>query len=362
MNKAFETMFSDSGSAQAISELSADVTVKASQTVINADVGLAKWRNKKAKAATGSLIANINFIGTSFTRGEGASDAQTKSFFALCRAAFIAKYGDAGEGFVPIYGYSDDARYTFTGSWNQDYAYGIANKGYSSAEANASFTFEFTGTGVDIVYTRMPSGASASCVVDGGAPATLETANAFAQTTTFTITGLSAGEHTLVVTKSNDTNRIYISGCTPKNAATAGIRCNMMGRSSATAADGAVAGSIPPETHNSPDLTIIEYLANDTPTDLTAYSASIQTIITAAKLTGDVVLLATCIAAATAENVLSHIAVLEDLAVTNSCALINVFKRWGNTLAGGALYTADFVHPADAGGYDIKEALMSVID
>ena len=339
----------------------------------NAGVGLRKWRATRAKLLSGTAeIFNLNVIGDSITEGYIATDMKVDGFFALLRAAAIAKFGDVGVGFFPsfhITNYTQEIVRTGTG-WLIVSVGGIGNRSYRTSVSGDYATVAFNGTGLRI-YTLMATFAGTFTVtVDAGEPTALDNEDVTTHVKYWDITGLSAGDHTAVITNTEEGRQMYIYGVAPLKG-TSGLRVNMMGRASARAADSLIETSgisaldLMFDASFAPDLSIISLGANEVldQTPLSEFKQSMQTIITAAQSTGDVLL--TSIGVRSGSFTIpqyDYVNVIKNLAFENSCAFLDIYSRWGGSegaIASG--YMVDTVHPNDAGHYDIASAIIDAL-
>jgi lysophospholipase L1-like esterase len=113
-----------------------------------------------------------------------------------------------------------------------------------------------------------------------------------------------------------------------------------------------------------PDLTIHDDGINDAfgSTAVATYKANVQTFITAAKVTGDVILMAPN--PVSAGDLTPYNAALMELALANNCVFLDLFNKWGGTTAAfGALgYNYDtYTHPNSLGYYDKADFIARVL-
>jgi len=152
-----------------------------------------------------------------------------------------------------------------------------------------------------------------------------------------------------------------------------------------TAVYGAVSSTFIPNTNIydqiptlkfiAPDLTIIDLTINDSNsgTALATYQANLQTIITAAKVSGDVLLMVgppSNTVQATNGTLDTYIAVLNTLGSNNRCSLVDLKAQWVSYANIQATFPyLDTLHPMTAGyqgpsanGYkDIGSAVITLL-
>ena len=74
-------------------------------------------------------------------------------------------------------------------------------KGLSSTQANVTFTFQFTGTSIDMTYLRGPTSGQIAVSIDGGAPSSVAAQDpTYAWTTAPLAPGLANTQHSVTVT------------------------------------------------------------------------------------------------------------------------------------------------------------------
>ncbi|MEV6010068.1 hypothetical protein AB0M29_25045 [Streptomyces sp. NPDC051976] len=100
----------------------------------------------------------------------------------------------------------DDLRVAYTGSWSSSGSRGDGDldNGVHYAQANgAAATITFTGTGISFLTETNSDEGDIGITVDGASKGTVSanTADRHAQQSVYTATGLTAGRHTLTVTK-----------------------------------------------------------------------------------------------------------------------------------------------------------------
>ncbi|MFJ8140662.1 hypothetical protein [Streptomyces sp. NPDC096013] len=209
------------------------------------------WR--AARSAAASAPATVAVIGGSSAVGFYASDLVTGNWPARLATSLQSMYGDGGSGYRSsmfsangIAGQDSAAitAWTATGSlitqsgtWtNGGFQIGPGwNYTYAST-ANAYLQFSVRGTSATIYVLGADGGrASWAYSVDGGSETTVtDTATTGLAVITRTITGLSAGTHTVKVRHAGTTGQyLSVLGVSAKNAA--GVVLHNLGRKNGTA-------------------------------------------------------------------------------------------------------------------------------
>ncbi|MBK3572579.1 hypothetical protein JHN63_01820 [Streptomyces sp. MBT65] len=212
------------------------------------------WRAARAAAGSGSR-ATIAVVGGSATVGFYASDLVTKNWPALLAASLQTAYGDGGSGYRSamfsangIAGQDSAAitAWTATGSlvvqsgtWSTGgYAAG-PGWGYTYSSTNGNYvTFTVRGTSA-VIYTLGSDGGRSSWAysVDGGSETTVtDTATTGLAVLTRTITGLSAGTHTVKIRHAGTTGQ-YLSVLGVSGTNDTGVVLHNLGRKNAIAVD-----------------------------------------------------------------------------------------------------------------------------
>lgn len=335
----------------------------------NTDVGLRRWRSALArvKAGTGQIV-NVSCLGDSISEGAHATSWVSGGFLGRINTELIAKYGDVGRGFIPVFFGNASPYWTFTGTWANYGTFGITASNKSSTIINSTATFAFNGTGVSIIVVKGPICGNFLVSIDGGSTTEYNTYNASVLNAfSIDITGLGTGDHTLVITQNEAGKNVILLGAYEIKG-TSGVRINRCCRYGTT-----VSHAMTYETAQyteidfwSPVLTIIAYLANDcgTGTNLSIYENNLQTLITRAKIFGDVLLVANGLHSTTI-NETQYASVMMRLALSNNVAFVDIVNRWGadgsyatNTLG----FLSDSVHPNDYGHQDMATAIINALE
>lgn len=187
-------------------------------------------------AAIANGKARVGVTGDSVLQGYAASNPDTLSFLGLLTAALKAKWGDGGSGFKsasfsstfinagnPAFSTAwASALYSLTGAWiNETAALNGPSSYYLGTVTNGStVTRVVTGTTVKTFTFGGPSSAgNFTYSIDGGAETgAISGVQAAAGPVVTTITGLTAGAHTVVVTASPGATTSYFGGITGENA------------------------------------------------------------------------------------------------------------------------------------------------
>lgn len=331
--------------------------------------GLRGWRLAKARLDAGvDEIVNVNFLGSSLTEGYNSAADDSLGFVDVVRTALTAKYGDVGQGWIgnryPVILSAANRRWVYTGAWNTFWGVGwlYLNNGQAVLGYSTSGTATITLPGTEInLFATCGSGqvATVTVTIDGG---TAETWTIPTGTklnyTVFTKTGLTDGDHTVVVTATtNASNRFELLGGYGTKG-TRGIRVNKMGAAGGTSTafgtynalwDGGYPNTDICVKHWTPALTVLDAIANDynTQLPLDTFRSNWQNMITQAKLHSASVV-ATSIGGIF--NVTKTIPIEQyqqivfDLAMANDIAYLDITKSLGGTHANASDFMSDEVH------------------
>lgn len=211
------------------------------------------WLAKLAAAdATHKAIAA--FVGDSIVQGYDSSNFETKSFFALTRAALQTGAGkDGGSGYVStvrstvadanISPWASPSKIAQSSGWTQSQGSGPANQLlYSNTNGN-TLTFVVRGTVVKVYYGRASTAGHFSIVVDGGAPTDINANNATNDLQVATISGLSDASHTVVITNTTGGASGYTAIFGVSGEKAGGVLCHNFGHTGAKAVDFSNQGS-----------------------------------------------------------------------------------------------------------------------
>jgi hypothetical protein len=340
--------------------------------VYNSDIGLRRWRAELAKVKQDTnKIINISCVGDSITQGAGSdsviSNWQDKGWRGQLNSYFASKFNDVGKGFRPCYSYDSANTYnpwTYSGNWTDlTTAYGVMSFCKKSNSQNDTATISFNGTGVGVVMAKNTNCGNMDFLIDGVSHPYNAYSTTVISASTYEITGLTAGDHTLVIKNNAPGIVFYLIGIYEIKGSK-GVRVNMLGKSAMT-----ITYAMQREDQLqaeidiwNPKLTIIGMCANGG-MDTATWKSRMQTLITRALQYGDVLLTTWGLQQDTTYTP-SYVAATRELAKENNCALLDIYDRWGsdynyaNTTL-GLIY--DTIHPNIYGHQDICDAIIKTL-
>lgn len=356
---------------------------------------LRKFSASIQRANNGGAAARIALLADSIGQGvNAAAPFNVHAWLYRLNAELATRFGDAGLGIDPLIDTAgQDTRYTTAGTWGRESgAVGFVTSGSSQTTTASGATLTYASptralTGIKVFYRVSSDGGSFTYAIDGGAasaPVSTVGAEAIASVT-IPLTGI--GAHSVVLTNGGATRLTVIAIEELMNSGNGGVKVGKFAQT------GAVVGGF---TYNAqptsalgclnvigaPDLTIIALETNDyanLATPLAQYTASMQTLITNAKLTGDVLLIA-CptpqrrrgpdgiggngddIPLGTSPVLADYTQALYTLADTNGCAVLDLQHNWGpyaTALANGVM--SDDYHPSEIGHWAYAQAVSAAI-
>jgi lysophospholipase L1-like esterase len=352
-----------------------------------------------ARAAVGRVRAGTGVmkslhIGDSTTRGFGAEGAYASTFpktldyptqFAKLLNSYyipaVSSFG-VGSGYITLGSVANDDRWTVGSGWAVD-AYGFGGEpsaaGLKSGSAylstsSASGALAYApGTScdrMDIYYYRSTGNGTMTASIDGGTAVVTDTGSGAAGVQKVTITASTiASNHVLSITRSSGAG-ILVLGVEAYLSATPQVRVANVGLGSTRTAEWAYSAaglgfySADCIKAYAPDVSWIMLGINDSryAVSSSAWTANMSTIIDACKVSGDVVLM-TVIPSLNGSSgtdtslEAAYRTACQSLAVTKSCALVDVYGRFGSyTLGNAAGYYYDGVHLNAPGYSDIAGA------
>jgi len=347
-----------------------DITKQVNPIIYNADIGLRKWRSALADVQSSTeKIINVQVLHNSIGEGFGAGSS-VKGWSGLLKAKLAAMFEDVGFGCIPhhLYDYYPTPLFTIGGTWVTAPGFGFNDSILYSANPNATAGITFVGTAVDILVVKGNIQGKFNASIDGGAAVEYDTFHdGEIFLSAISITGLSAGSHTLAITKVDDAAYLFLCGICPKKG-TRGVRVNLVGGNGGTSWNVSTTAKVmfAEIDYWGPALTIIEAFTNDvanlTPT---AYKGYMQTLISRAKAFGDVLLFPTGMREELYEHQQSeYFDALKELCITNNVCMVDAFNYWGAsfTTANSVLTVLDDnVHPNAKGHQDLFNLLSKAL-
>lgn len=334
-----------------------------------------------ASARAGSTTARILGVGDSTTFGSGGADTVVYPF-----NSYLYKMIDMLEanGDKAVYGLSvpptntntDDRWSVGSTTWTKTSFGAGANSSYSeTAGGTGSLTFtpRTIADTYSVYYIQYGSGGTIG-VSAGGSATTSQSTAGTNSVQKVTVTAPQASASNVVQIAHTAGGNVHIVGVEAYLSTEKSIVLGNAGVAGSSASGWASApvgstefGGIGLIKGYAPDLTIINLGINDAAASVSVatFKANIQSLITAAKLSGDVILLTMAPSQNAPTNVFEpqYVSALYDLADSNDIPLIDGYKRFGS--AYNAEFMADSVHPNDTGYYDVaaivSEALKSII-
>lgn len=323
--------------------------------------GLSTFKAAVLRAKSGSANTprgKIVVIGDSTSMGAGAGTSGTSNLNGAAQKSWpqgLQRFSGS-----PIYlsanswwatqGYDNAAGITLTGydtrlaqgaNWTPNLATlgGKVIRYATGAVNNFSFTPTYAFDTFDVYFLKNNGNGTCTVNVDGGSSlGTVNTNSGGALVWAKQTFTCAKGIHQINLVPNNDA-QMFFAGIVAYDSTVPGIDVIQ------TAIYGSVAGShttnvnpydvIPTLKFVAPDLTIIDLTINDSNagTALATYQANLQIIITAAKLSGDVLLMVgppSNTAAATNGTLDTYITVLKNLCAINNCALVDMKDLWGS--------------------------------
>ena len=366
------------------------------------------WKAKRD--AAGSALATVAAVGSSSTQGLYSSNLLTAPFVSRIMTSLQSTYGDGGSGYfgtvrsVAFMGSSTTANAwaalsgnfcSVTGTWSVGNPYGPgANYLFTSTNGN-TITFQVRGTKIR-VYTLSGAGrVNWTYSIDGGSAVSVSdsgTAGSTIQVTT--ITGLSSGSHTIVITHNGTTgNFLSVCGVTGENAT--GVVVNNFGISGAGSSyftdfsDNYGAGRWSGGPDYPADLVIYAAGANDANGGLSGdtWAANLRQFLqgvkdgtsvgsVAATGTTDVLILMQHIGQYDATNLKwqDYAARGRTIAEAYGAAFVDMWPLgrnswnywnslgyWGNSAASGGVAGTDVIHMSDAGHTAVANAILPIL-
>jgi hypothetical protein len=351
---------------------------------------LKKFRKARANALSGQGRGRIMFIGDSTEAGSGALAADMTGAYPKTPskqlAALLASVGiptshnsicgdagiTAGALTYPVY----DTRVTFGANWVSG-TFATLGGTFFKYTAGAVNNLALTPVGafdtIKVFYWRAGGFGSFATNVDGGSSlgSTNSAGSSAMQTATFTVT---KSTHTINIVPANDGD-LYICAILAYDSTVPALDFIQAAKSGSGIADYSTVGGSNPYAavevlkYLAPDLLWVNLTINNSNNDgaayLATYIADMQILITAAQISGDVVLEVgppSNTANATNGVLDSYIDALKTLALNNNCVLLNTKERWTSYAVQNAVIPyRDNLHQTALGYADMAYARMEAL-
>lgn len=347
---------------------------------------LPRWSTALGRVANGTGNAKCLCLGDSTTYGNFSNGTNTGDVVLLSYPTQLAEMLNASGILTQPHsslGNRDpkDGRWVLGGTWvSPNGLNSVGGPPYQSQSSPTTLSFTPRGpvSQFKMWYMQLSGGGVLSYGVNGATPATVNTNGSSALNSitvncslafnTFNMAWVSGGAVYVVGIEALDTT----GGKTWVDL----INCGWDGSTTADWADHTNPWS--PSTGIAtiaPDLTIISLQINDPLNNLSlaSYTANLQTIITAAQITGDVILMSAndCNPGpylSTGLTMPSHAvqvtfwAAMQSLAATNNVPFIDIFTLFGTYAAANTLgIMGDSLHPNGVGYARISKQALNVI-
>jgi lysophospholipase L1-like esterase len=331
-----------------------------------------KWRIALGKVRAAAGDAKVICIGDSTTLGTGADT------FAHGYPSILARLLDAVPGFAFANGGTGgvgpfDPAVTLDPDWTRSGDLGIGWGSFQNFVGASTDTITYAPLHVVntfvIYYAKQPGHGQFTYAVDAGSPTTVD-ANAAQAIGVETVSAGSPGTHALTISKLSGGGNAVLH-VEAYDDTVPHVRVGNPGIGSTKTADWAQSpylfSSLPMFDAVQPDLTIIALGTNDAGNSVAndVYQANMQTLITKAKLSGDVLLcsMAPSRDAPYTDFEPGYVTVMKNLAVSNDCGFIDIFGRWTSYAVSNPLgYYSDAIHPSGGGYSDIAQAVFGVLE
>lgn len=334
-----------------------------------------KWRKAMSQVRNGGGYAKLFIAGdsTSWGKGGGGSNPPYVNAWPKRLQELLNSYMVPASVGLNAYGNADpaDSRWTLGTGWSISTSGGFATKCLLGNGGTATtFAPGYACDTADIYSIQYTTGmGSCGVSVDGGGTTTIAgTGTSSVKKTTITFPAGSA--HTISFGAPSGGN-FFIIGVDCYDSTTKSVRVSLTGVSTSTTTDwinnSNAFQSLSAITTYAPDLTIIQLGINDAQFNswsAATWSTNTQTLITAAKASGDVIL-ATVVPTnptghAWASLEADYAAAAQTLAATNGCGLVDIYNRFGSyTAANAAGYMADDFHTTGFGDCDMAQAIFN---
>jgi len=340
---------------------------------------LGRWRKALARVRSGAGNAKLLCVGDSTTLGYGGTHNATAPVldgYPTALSSLLNKYlVTAADGLgIPGISGTPETRWTPTGNWARDPHGFTMNSCYkASTPFGGSLVYadsRINADTFDVYYLISGSAGTLTVTATGGTPSVVNCVGTPGWGKVTVTAASAATSNTVTCTAAS--NPCYIVGVEPYLSTTKQVIVGNSGVVGSTAADWALNstdyGSIPGIKLYAPDLTIIDLGINDGTASVAVntFMTSLQSVITAAAISGDVVL-KTMLPTGSAVNSGAN-ATNEPLYVAAINALTSypvadyfTYSQGSNALYALGMQNADRIHGNDAAYQDVAAFVFSAL-
>jgi lysophospholipase L1-like esterase len=349
--------------------------------VFNASpANLTRWRKALAGVRAGTGRAKLALIGDSTTAGTGSSGGGTNNAVAASYPSFVASILSSfyiaataasswGRNMLP----ATDPRVAAPNWVQSSYVLNGNSMRANGITDTMTFTPGVSWDTAEVWYADLAGSGTFTVNADGGAALATVTPSGTGAIKKVTITK-ALGTSVLGVARTSG-GSVYIAGMVTYDSTSKKVDVLNLGWHGSKVADWATANAsyinnVTPAsniTQVAPDLSVICLTINDwgNTTDLVTYKTNLQTIVSAALTTGDVVLVSGVPSSTSSASVAQqarYIDVMKQVAVANNTPFINLTQRFVSYDTTNALgLYSDTLHPTGAGYADVAQAITNVI-
>lgn len=317
------------------------------------------------KSESANNVISIGFLGDSITEGGVSSNHLVNGYASLIRTVLQSKFGNAGEGFISAWRRKNSVpEYAITrgGQWHSN-AWDAAVQ----IKPGGTATYSFDGDAVDVLFWRGGATGTFTITVDDGDPITVQSNQPALMVDQYTVSGLANGEHTVVVTNTDESRDTFFAGFLIRKGSV-GVRINNYGFWGAKADRGVNANFRRLYLRNPSDLYVIAYGANDFAGQeaLSVYKSRIKTIVESIRGIGSQAL----IFANGLRNLdltidqEYYFQTLYELSDEMQIPLIDANAKWGTfdeAMNKGYFPEGETVHPSDKGHKDLASVFLTYL-
>lgn len=347
---------------------------------------LPKWRRALGRVKAGTGNARLSFLGDSTFYGIGSNNAASGNYPPLSLPTQLSTMFNAisvnanwqsfwGSGGTANGSLQFDSRVTIGGGWGQDTIHQSFGGDLITTSTAGTLTFLPT-TNVDtfkVWYVTAAGNGTLSLALNSGTATNQNTAGA---------TGIASknivgtlGSNTLDIAYVSG-GSIFIIGVEAFNSSQ--NRIDVLNGGWPTAKSGDWNNTSQPWSpltflsSVAADLTLINLGINDWDNSISVatYTANVQALITAALLTGDVILVtptpSSTVFGGTVAIQTAFVAAMYSLASTNNIPIVDLWARWQGASGGYTIYNAlgyyyDTLHPLGLGYNDQAQAVFQFL-